>query len=638
MSNLNLGLDMASLELGLKKDVISGVILHAGQTDSGETLDFTAGSTSGEVLEVTVPHGDQEMAQTILDGLKKRGFRYQPFTSGNTHTDPAVEIGDNVTVNGEPSVVMGIQLNHSRLMASTLKAPYEEELDHEFKYEPRTQREFKRESARTRARLSINEDSIVSEVVRASNNEKALGSRIEQRLNSISLSVTSENGESRFVIRDGSTQLFADTFDLTVKAVNVSGTLTASQIAAGAISIGKLDADAKATLVVSSSTQTQYYLSTSESSATGGSWADAMPTWTSGKYLWTREKTSNKFADNTVTSTYSPSESGRYDKNLTEALSTSAAAAPASNANKRTSTLYFSASGGNIPQVPTSWISDVSGDQAKWTLVRPEYSSYYPALYTIQQSETVSGTYTTTTPKLDATTTVIDGSHIITGTIDATKLYVEDLSALNATIGGWAKIGGWEIHPSYLSKQTDTSRVLLYTDNATTDTTNAISVAVRASTSDPWVTKFGVTYGGKVTCTDADISGRITATSGTIGGVTIANGVLTGITGTNIASSTITGGNIAGTTITGGEYGNLALSTITTNNTVSGINTNLGYASLFGAATAYGTNVSPNYFTVGYQLNIGTAGNGMLVYKGASVQLLWSDVLGTYYLGSFGEG
>ena len=36
-----------------------------------------------------------------------------------------------------------------------------------------------------------------------------------------------------------------------------------------------------------------------------------------------------------------------------------------------------------------------------------------------------------------ANTTVIDGNHIITGTIDADAINVTDLRAFGATIGGW---------------------------------------------------------------------------------------------------------------------------------------------------------------------------------------------------------
>ena len=69
---------MSSLNVGLKQAAYTGVILHAGKSENGETKNYLAGSTSGNVLEVTVPNGTQAMAYAILDGLKKRGYRYQP--------------------------------------------------------------------------------------------------------------------------------------------------------------------------------------------------------------------------------------------------------------------------------------------------------------------------------------------------------------------------------------------------------------------------------------------------------------------------------------------------------------------------------------------------------------------------------
>ena len=39
-----------------------------------------------------------------------------------------------------------------------------------------------------------------------------------------------------------------------------------------------------------SSITTQFYLSTSKTTQTGGSWVETMPTWSPGKYLWTRSK------------------------------------------------------------------------------------------------------------------------------------------------------------------------------------------------------------------------------------------------------------------------------------------------------------------------------------------------------------
>jgi len=50
-----------------------------------------------------------------------------------------------------------------------------------------------------------------------------------------------------------------------------------------------------------SSIVSQYYLSTSSSSCTGGSWSTAQPTWSSGKYIWTRSLVT--WSDNTTSTT-----------------------------------------------------------------------------------------------------------------------------------------------------------------------------------------------------------------------------------------------------------------------------------------------------------------------------------------------
>lgn len=64
-----------------------------------------------------------------------------------------------------------------------------------------------------------------------------------------------------------------------------------------------------------SSITPQYYLSTSSSSATGGSWKTSPPTYVSGRYYWTRNKI---VWQNPTSTTYTTAV---YDPSLTEALS-----------------------------------------------------------------------------------------------------------------------------------------------------------------------------------------------------------------------------------------------------------------------------------------------------------------------------
>ena len=184
--------------------------------------------------------------------------------------------------------------------------------------------------------------------------------------------------------------------------------------------------------VGSASVKTQYYLSTSSSSATGGDWSDTVPTWSSGKYVWTRVATTVTPISGSAATTYKPSANGQYDSNLTNALSTAYSAL--SNANTAQSTADSAAYREQIIYISkvsstasiaanTTWVADTSGNQNTWTTKRPVYSSDYPVLFVATQRQTMaqSSSYTCscTAPVIDQTTTVIDGGHITTGSINA---------------------------------------------------------------------------------------------------------------------------------------------------------------------------------------------------------------------------
>lgn len=577
----------ASFTKGRQLDAITGVIIHTGLNDSGEEVTYASGDSTGYVLEVDCPTGSQEVADGVLASLKLRGFRYQPFEADSALIDPACEIGDNITANGVQSIIFSLDKVFGRLMRSTVSAPYDEEVDHEFNYEPRTEREFKRESAYARSRIkqteneisfevtrattaegtlssriSINANAITAEVTRATASESNLGTRIEQRLDGITLTAFSSAGSSTFTIKDGSTTLDTKTLDLTVKAVNITGKLTVGQLADGSV-------------VTSSKTETEYYLSTSSSSATGGSWSTTVPTWASGKYIWTRQKTTDTRNDSTTSVTYSPSQNGAYDKNLTEAN------ANAISASKRTSVIYCSTSGGSAPTAPTAWVTNATGNQNVWTLVRPEYNSSYPALYIAQQSETVGGTYACSTPKIDATTTVIDGAHILTGTIDAAKISVDNLQAISASLAGWT------LSASAIRKTVENKYdIYLQAPASPSDSSNAFVVKTYDTSSSSWINMFFVRYNGLVYAKNARIEGQITATSGTIGGCSIENGVLKIANANidNINATKITAGYLSIDRIETGSITNTEIknNTLSSGKMTSGVNTSLGWGDAYG--------------------------------------------------------
>lgn len=81
-----------------------------------------------------------------------------------------------------------------------------------------------------------------------------------------------------------------------------------------------------------SSVTPQYYLSTSSTSLSGGSWSNTIPTWSSGKSYWVR--THYVYTDNT-----SYDSSSVYDSALTSAISNAVSAnSTASSALKKANT------------------------------------------------------------------------------------------------------------------------------------------------------------------------------------------------------------------------------------------------------------------------------------------------------------
>lgn len=91
--------------------------------------------------------------------------------------------------------------------------------------------------------------------------------------------------------------------------------------------------------------------------------------------------------------------------------------------------IYYASATNSAPTAPTTWITDVTGENDKWTAKRPQYSQAYKYCFSAKQKKNAYDTVSTTTPMLDETTTVIDGGSIITGSLDANKITTGVLSA-----------------------------------------------------------------------------------------------------------------------------------------------------------------------------------------------------------------
>lgn len=249
MSDINLQKKVQNLSVGKELSTYTGVIINAGQDSDGKEKVYSAGNDTGYVLEIENPNGSEEMANTILAILQLRGVRYQPYDATGALLDPAAEIGDGVTVNGTVSWIASSEKRFSRLMATDISAPYDEEINHEYKYTSRTQREFKRESAYTRARLTITESEISAKVSQIGGENNSFGwvltatghtwyaNNVEvMRVNQSGLSVKGDITATSGTI--GGCQIVNGV--LKVNSANI-GSINADTITAGTLSVDRIE-------------------------------------------------------------------------------------------------------------------------------------------------------------------------------------------------------------------------------------------------------------------------------------------------------------------------------------------------------------------------------------------------------------
>lgn len=222
MSEIYLGNLLSDLDIGKPSLPVSGVYLKV----DGET-GYMAGDESGLVIECECPWGSAEMAYNIL--AKMKGFVYEPFSGTDALLDPAAELGDAITVGGHYGILATLGRNLNWQSSATVGAPSTDEIEDEYPYQSKQKRQTDRVLAKAYSRISKTAEEIRLEVVKKID-EDAANTLISAAIGKIELSVSSKNGSTSFVLTDGTAEISAQTLNLTVPAVNISGKLTASQI------------------------------------------------------------------------------------------------------------------------------------------------------------------------------------------------------------------------------------------------------------------------------------------------------------------------------------------------------------------------------------------------------------------------
>ena len=217
---------------------------------------LTAGDDTGMEVIASCPHATQQMVNALLQTMK--GYRYQAYEAGAANIDPAAELGDGVTVGGIYSPLS--KLSDDGRGYAGISSPGEAEMEDEYPSGGYITQEFNRKIAETRSLINKTSDAInlridgvagdvsslqvslgnVQSEVSGKIDGSTAQSLINQSIDKIELSVSSGSGGSTFTLKAGSTTLSTDTLDLHVKAVNIDGTLKASQIQTGSIYVGDL--------------------------------------------------------------------------------------------------------------------------------------------------------------------------------------------------------------------------------------------------------------------------------------------------------------------------------------------------------------------------------------------------------------
>ena len=131
------GSRVSSLEVGEPFEPISRVTMRVDEDHY-----YTAGDDTGRTLEYENIWATQEMVDNVYKQLK--GFIYKPFKATDAMIDPAAEPGDGVTVGGEYFMLTSMDTVFDVKCASTIGAPGEKEIDHEYPYMSWQEREMER--------------------------------------------------------------------------------------------------------------------------------------------------------------------------------------------------------------------------------------------------------------------------------------------------------------------------------------------------------------------------------------------------------------------------------------------------------------------------------------------------------------
>ena len=222
MDKTYLGRRLAEFSPGIASQPITKVEL----LDENGDVVGVSGSDTGRTLTALQPDGTNAMAAAIL--AKVSGYKHIGYEGSEALLDPAVELGDAVTVDGLYVPLIAMDMTFDPMLAPNISAPDADEIDDEYPYKSPTQRQIERNMAKTRSLITKTSEEIMLKV------EGLDGKYTEVKTTLDGLTVTDASGTTKI---NGSS---IKTDNLYVDAANITGTLTADKIQTSSISVGDL--------------------------------------------------------------------------------------------------------------------------------------------------------------------------------------------------------------------------------------------------------------------------------------------------------------------------------------------------------------------------------------------------------------
>lgn len=221
-----LGRRMRSFRSSPEFDGFSKVVIVVS-----DEIEYSAGTDSGRTLRLTNPWGTPQMAQNILSSI--RGFQYQPFEADGAMLDPAAELGDGITANNVYSGVYTKKIKFGPLLTTTVAAPEDEEINHEYPYKSKPNKEITREAKMLRASLAIEAARITAEVAERKSAVETLTATLKIQAEQIEAKVSKTGGKASsfgWTLTDSDWTIKANSKDIlkaTKNGLEVYGKITA---------------------------------------------------------------------------------------------------------------------------------------------------------------------------------------------------------------------------------------------------------------------------------------------------------------------------------------------------------------------------------------------------------------------------